>query len=101
MCVCYITRTLRQLQPTCTDIIIQYAVLKDKVGQVGEDVKDLNIHLVFTLVLLQRYRQLLTSVVDCKRISVVMAMLRPEVEYCLLSGTVTRHSALTGITNTL
>ena len=55
MCVCYIARTLQQLHPTCTDIIIQYTLLRDKGGQVCEDVKDLNVHLVFTVVLLQTY----------------------------------------------
>jgi hypothetical protein len=56
-----VIRLLQQLQPTCTDIIIHYTLLRGKGGQVGEDVKDLNVHLVFTLVLLQTYRQLLTS----------------------------------------
>jgi hypothetical protein len=33
MCVCYIARTLQQLQSTCTDTIIQYTLLRDKVDR--------------------------------------------------------------------
>ena len=101
MCVCYTARNLQQFQPTCTDIIFQYTLLRDKGGQVGEDVTDLSVHLVLTVVLLQTYRQLLTIVLDSRRISVTTAMIRPEVQYRLPSGTVPRHSAHAAITNTL